>query len=230
MNVNDTDPLFLSRRQLLAAGVALGLGTVAEGTGMAWAAEGGVPEQGFRDLQGAVRVNGQPARVGQILQSGDMVETGDDGTATLVSGSDALLLRHKTMIVATVRTGGVADRAVEGLKLLQGGVLAVFGLHPAKIETSVAVMGIRGTGLYIEADPQGQTTYCCACYGAVDVTPEGSKTTKALAATHHQACKVQYAPTGARVSDETLLNHTDEELTRLESLVFRKPPFAPAKG
>ena len=55
------------------------------------------------------------------------------------------------------------------LRLLTGSLLSVFGERGANqalsVNTSTATIGIRGTGIYMEAEPD--LTYLCTCYGTV---------------------------------------------------------------
>ena len=57
---------------------------------------------------------------------------------------------------------------VSGIKLLTGKLLSVFpSRRPVQLTTRIASIGIRGTGVYLEADPE--QTYFCTCYGVADV-------------------------------------------------------------
>ena len=46
-------------------------------------------------------------------------------------------------------------------------MLAVFGKSKHQINTPTATIGIRGTGVYLEASPD--LTYFCNCYGITDI-------------------------------------------------------------
>jgi hypothetical protein len=68
------------------------------------------------------------------------------------------------------------------------------------------------------------SSYVCLCYGKVDLTANvKAAPTNLLEAIHHQAKAIQN--TGF-VDNAAMLNHTDDELIYLESLVGRKVPFA----
>ena len=92
--------------------------------------------------------------------------------------------------------------------------------------TKNATIGIRGTGVYMESDPE--QTYFCTCYGVADVSatndPESKET---VAAKHHD--KPLYIlgnePKGKNIRPAPFVNHTDQELMLIESLVGRVPPF-----
>lgn len=95
-----------------------------------------------------------------------------------------------------------------------------------QVRTSTATIGIRGTGYYLEADPE--QTYFCTCYGLTDVEanddPESRDT---VASKHHD--KPLYILKGEQggnnIRRAPFINHTDQELMLIETLVGRAPPF-----
>jgi hypothetical protein len=113
------------------------------------------------------------------------------------------------------------------LRLVTGKLLSVFGRGPRSITTPTGTIGIRGTGIYIEAE--AERTYVCTCYGVADLQasnmPEARET---VSTTHHDAPRYIYArgETPIKMIEQaSVINHTDAELTMLEALVGRKPPF-----
>jgi hypothetical protein len=94
------------------------------------------------------------------------------------------------------------------------------------LKTKTATVGIRGTGVYLEADPE--QTYFCTCYGVADVTAnEDPESKDTVVAKHHD--KPLYILAGAQrgrnIRPAPFINHTDQELMLVETLVGRKPPF-----
>ena len=88
------------------------------------------------------------------------------------------------------------------------------------------MLGVRGTGLYLEADEK--KTYLCTCYGTVDVHPAyDPKAIEQIKTYHHEKPRYIYAdPQKTGITTKgPMLNHTDAELMRLESMVGRKPLF-----
>ena len=186
--------------------------------------------QGIRKVAGDVRINGASAEKGSPVQPGDEVTTGADSMALFVVGTSAYLLRdHSRMFVGG--TGqSAAKKAARALRVLNGKMLAVFGRGKKRIITPTAVAGIRGSAVYVEAEPQ--RTYICTCYGDTDlraVTDPGQNeqfTTK-----YHEAPRYIYAQrTGGLIETAPVINHTDDELILLETLVGRKPPFVKPDG
>jgi hypothetical protein len=223
---NDSDD---PRREFLLTLLAAGL-LSATGSGRAWAASllgkrpGKLPPgQSFYDLDGDVRVNGKPAAPETVIGANDTVETGKGARAIFVVGQDAMLLREGSKLtLAGTREGSV----VQTLTLLAGKLLSVFGKTEHRVRTTTAVVGIRGTGVYVEADPE--QTYFCTCYGTVDMTAvrdPGSR--ERIVSEHHD--KPRYilakAAAGQALRPAPFINHTDPELALIEALVGRTVPF-----
>lgn len=177
---------------------------------------------GLLQVKGEVLVNGRPAQLGAALKPGDSVATAAGSSAVFVIGADAFLMREGSELLTA---GG---KAVAGsLRLVTGKLLSVFGRGSRRITTSTATIGIRGTGIYIEAE--AERSYVCTCYGVVDLQasnmPEARET---VSTTHHDAPRYIYAHGEMpikMIDIAPVINHTDVELVMLEALVGRKPPF-----
>ncbi len=179
---------------------------------------------GLHKLKGEVTVNGKPAREGQAIGPGDTVATGRGGEAIYVIGQDAFLQRENS----TVNFG--ADAARNLMRVVTGKILSVFGKGERTIQVSTATIGIRGTGCYIEDEGAGATarTYFCLCYGSVELTPGAAPQEKETYSTRHHD-KPMYIHNDMKMPKMMVpagvINHSDDELTLLENLVGRWPPF-----
>ena len=185
-------------------------------------AQGSKPP-GMYHLQGTVRVNGKPVRRGHIVSPGDEVQTAANSFAIFVVGKDAFMMRSSTK-VETSGSGAIADV----LRLVTGRMLSVFSPGARRVETSTATIGIRGTGVYLQAE--AKRTYICTCYGTVEVAPVGMpKMIEKITTEHHEQPRYIYAdrsmPEDKMMPKAPIINHTDAELILLESLAGRKPPF-----
>lgn len=209
---------FISR---LAAAGALGAGGLTGFISRALA-KGDMPvTQGIHQLKGTAAVNGRPAGVGTPVTARDRVSTGRDSMAVVVVKDDAFLVRADTTF-ELAESGGVLSRIL----IESGRVLSVFGRKPVVIKAANATIGIRGTGAYLEVDPA--KVYFCLCYGEADLDGPGMSSPKRIRTRHHESPFVitdrggimSAAPAG-------VVNHTDDELVMLESLVGREVPFAP---
>jgi hypothetical protein len=175
-------------------------------------------QQGVRSAKGEVKVNGKRVTVGGLIRPGDTIEVGKDAVAAFVVGEDAFLMRSNSH--ADLMGGGSVVAAVQ---LLTGALLSVFGGGEHRLSTATASIGIRGTGAYMEAEPQ--RTYFCLCYGTAEVGPSGSALKESYSTTHHESPKYIYGDGRKRaIVPASVSNHTDAELILLESLVGRTPP------
>ena len=151
-------------------------------------------------------------------QTGDVrsVELAPDGTHVVVS----LRIARKHRQTVTDRCQfWVARPAVTGA------LLSVFARRPHRIAGPIATIGIRGTGVYVEVAEDHD--YVCTCYGVTEIgTPDDPASTAVVEAGHHEARYVLAAGApGARIQPAPFKNHTDAELTLIESLVGRVPEF-----
>jgi len=215
------------RRTLLKALAAAGLFGPAGISGLIGnaLAKGNAPvAPGLHKLRGQVTVNSKPASEGQLIGPGDTVVTGPGSEAIYVIGQDAFLQREGS----TVSFG--ADVAQNLMRVLSGKILSVFGKGARTIRTSTATIGIRGTGCYIEDEGSGTAarTYFCLCYGGVELTPTAApQERESYSTTHHD--KPMYVYNDMKMPKMMVpagvINHSDDELKLLESLVGRWPPF-----
>lgn len=231
------------RRTLLKLFAALGLLGPAGISGLirnALAQDGKSLPSGLHKATGDVRVNGKPARVGTPIRSGDTVTTGAGSEAIYVIGQDAFLQRDNSNISFAT---DVANGGRQLMRVVTGKILSVFGKsnRGITIVTSTATAGIRGTGCYIEDEPgkvgndqtaadaaRNSKTYFCLCYGTVELIPDAAPSERmTYSTTRHEKPMVisKNMNMPATMAPATVINHTDIELTMLESLVGRKPPF-----
>ena len=180
------------------------------------------PPSGLIMLKGKVLVNGREAKSGTPVAPGDSVVTAPGGLAVFVVGKDAFLLRENSELLSS---GGNA--LIASLRLVTGKLLSVFGGGRRSITTATATIGIRGTGIYIEAE--AERTYVCTCYGVVDLQASNMPSARETVATrHHEAPRYVYAQGEMAIKMITaapVINHSDAELIMLEALVGREPPF-----
>lgn len=181
-------------------------------------AKGDIPP-GINQLDGTATVNGRAAHVGTPVSVGDRIATGRGSQAVIVIGGDAFLVRAKSAI----ETKGSAGVLME-LVIASGQVLSVFAKKPVAIKAANASIGIRGTGAYIEVNPD--SVYFCLCYGEALVEGPGMDSAKLVKTKHHEEPLLLRDDGGVmRVEPGPFLNHTDAELVMLEALVGREPPF-----
>jgi hypothetical protein len=210
-----------SRRRLLQQLTALGLlsGAGIPGLiGKALASGNYAVPQGMHKIKGEVRINGKPAREGQLVRPGDKVTTGPGGEAIYVIDKNAFLQRGDSV----VQFG--QDAAKEFFRVISGRILSVFEHGAKRLVVPTATIGIRGTACYIEAE--AKRVYFCLCYGSAEIAPVAAGGQVERIETRHHDHPVYIADKGMPVSAEgTAVNHTDDELIMLEWLNRRRPPF-----
>ena len=170
-------------------------------------------------VQGDVRVNGKPAKAGELVRGGDAVTTGRGALAVFSVGQDAFLVRENSRANFAGQ-----DLVLDAVRLVTGKLLRVFVTgHAVKMETPTAIIGIRGTGAYMEAE--AARTYFCLCYGSAEIASANGSMRDSYTTTHHESPRYIYND-GRRnaIVSAGVINHTDSELIMLESLVGRTPP------
>jgi len=214
----------ISRREWLsrtaAGGAALALGMVE----LRQALAADAVQKGVARVNGEATIAGRPARRGMEVKPDDVVATGRDGEVVFVVGRDAFLARSNSRI----ELSSAGRSLISGLRIVTGALLSVF--EPGggrRIQTATASIGIRGTGIYVEAERQ--RTYACTCYGEAELVPvDDPKEAETVRTTHHDQPRFIYAKgMPLMIERAPVINHTDAELILLESLVGRMVPFNP---
>jgi hypothetical protein len=174
-------------------------------------------------LAGRVTVNGNPVKKESRISAGDVVETGNNARIVFVVGADAYFVRENSRLELEGR-GFLAS----ALRVATGAVLSVFGQGQRLVRGPTSTIGIRGTGLYVEAEPD--LTYVCTCYGEVNIAAaDDPSISENIVSRHHDAPRYIVAAgagSGKRIRPAPFKNHTDIELMLLETLVGRTPPFS----
>jgi hypothetical protein len=157
-------------------------------------------ESGIRDRSGDVRITGQ------------RIATGADGRLLIVVGRDAMLVRRNSTL----------EVVANGFRLVTGAVLSVFSPGRSRqLTTPTATIGIRGTAVYLEAE-RGRT-YACTCYGEAELgsafDPSARETVRTKR--HEQPRYLMAKSAPQMLMQAPVVNHTDEELRRLEGLLGR---------
>ena len=215
--MNDTD-----RRKTLGKLLAtstLGFTGIGGTIGRVLAAGSAPIRPGIQQIIGHVTVNGKVAESGMLVGPGDTVVSEANSQAIYVIGQDAFLQRASSTVAFSGGNG------VEGLRILSGKLLSVFGRGNKRIETTTAVIGIRGTGCYIESEPR--RVYFCLCYGMAELKPNADPNhVERIETRHHDhPVYIHHDATMPMMADASVINHADAELELLERLVGRQPPF-----
>lgn len=174
---------------------------------------------GFRDLSGAVRVDGRPARADARLGSGARIVTPRGGHAVFTIDGIAAVLGPR----AGLELDGDGD-GVSVLRLVTGALMSVFRPdgRARAVVTPVATAGIRGTGVYAEARGHRES-YFCTCFGAIDLRAAGGSSER-VEAIHHSARRVRVdGDGGGRIIHAERTGHGDADVRRAAELVSVTP-------
>lgn len=216
------------RRLFLLKSLLLGLAVFSKGCASP------AIRQGIHQMDSTLQVDGHSVGPEAIIRPGNTVTTGVGGVTVLVMGQDAFLLGEKTSLffhprmTAMLETKTPADHiaGITGFTLNAGRILSVFGSGSKTLKLPSAVIGIRGTGIFLQVEPEQD--YMCLCYGLAEVRMNGDAPVSPILveAKHHDApC---FLSAGKPMRTAPMLHHTDEELFMLEALVDRQPPFGPS--
>jgi len=173
-------------------------------------------------LEGSATVNGAAATLDTNIAPGDTVETGSAARLIFVDRGNAHILRENSRV-----TLPAAEDSANVLRVVTGVLLSVFGRRKRRLVTAAATIGIRGTGVYIESNPE--ESYICTCYGTAELIPYESTTVEeTVVSEHHDEPRyaIRGGGDGKRFRRAPFKNHTDLELALIEGLVGRTPPFS----
>ena len=222
------------RRQFLVKALTMGLfATTASGLAAPVWAMGKIPNvippgKSIFDIKGKVTVNNVPATLDTFIKPGDVVQTGSNSHVVFAVSKDAFILRDNSSMEIT------GSEVINTIRVFSGKMLSVFGKradnNKLSLHSATATIGIRGTGVYMEAEPD--RTYLCVCYGTTDIVSSVDKNvSERLTTTHHDAPRYILAKeaAGGLIHPAPMINHTDMELELIEELVGRKTPFGIAE-
>ncbi|MBF0462274.1 MAG: hypothetical protein HQL87_12860 [Magnetococcales bacterium] len=185
--------------------------------------------QGVHRMDGELLVDGQPVGPEAIIRPGDTVVTGSGGQTVLVMEENAFLLGEQTTVTfhadpdpPVAQTAARHVSGLTGFSLQRGRILSVFGPGPKLLKVPSAVIGIRGTGIFLQVEPAQD--YVCLCYGEAEIRMNADLAVSEVIHTRHHESP-RFLSGDGTIRKAPMLHHTDEELFMLEALVNRRPPF-----
>lgn len=186
-------------------------------------------------MKSQVKINGVVATKETVITANDKIETGDRNYIIFVVGKDAFILRSNSQLSLSAnddieKKSNITNSIVNSLRLITGKLLSVFGRSKHQITTPTPTIGIRGTGVYVEAE--ADESYVCTCYGTTVITATNDPySVETIASLHHDAHGYITASRsdGQLIRPAPVKNHDDIELLLIEELVGRQLAF-PAPG
>jgi FecR protein len=185
------------------------------------------PGRSIYSLSGTVMVNGTKATLETLVRPGDTIETGKNSEIIFVVSDQSMILRSEShLVIEGEGEGSFKSWVISGMRMLTGKMLTVSRNRNLQVHTAVATIGIRGTGWYVESDPE--QTYFCTCYGESTVAANHDLENKETVVSEHHDRPLyilgESAP-GRGIRNAPFINHTDQELILIETLVGRTVPF-----
>ena len=181
-------------------------------------------DRSIHKLEGEVLVNGRRANKNTRIYAGDTVRTGSNSRIVFAVGGDSFILRSESEL----EIDG-ASFFITSLRILSGRLLSVFARRQPterlSLNASTATIGIRGSGVYLEVDPE--LTYVCTCYGeiALSANQDPNDSELIVSKNHDQPRYIaSTARQGSRIRSAPVINHSNEELELLEAIVGRETP------
>jgi hypothetical protein len=212
-NRTESEVLWFQRRQTLQAAAAW----VAAG---GWNAAFAQQKTNIVDMTGDVMVNNSRLGRDDMVQSGDVIETGPRSQLIFVVGNASFHVRQNSRMVID---RGDSLNVVSILRLLTGAVVSVWGKGiNRRIVTPTVTAGIRGTGVYTEVfAEENNRSYFCNCYGTVDLSTTQAKATSV--AEYHESFWAEPQENGeVQLRSGLAVNHTDEEVEFLARLINQR--------
>ncbi|MEJ2544338.1 MAG: FecR domain-containing protein [Calditrichaceae bacterium] len=155
---------------------------------------------------GEVNIDGQPAKIGEIVNNGSIITTGVNSVAEIKFG------KHSgTQIRENSRVKVKLDQEKWDVIAYQGAVLNV--IEPGsnfKLRGPSSVIAIRGTIFYVHSYDDS-TQYICTCNGIIDIE-DNQQVNKTVAASHHEGYNVVKSDTGQTFTSESMKEHSDLEI------------------
>jgi hypothetical protein len=171
-----------------------------------------------RDLIGDVTLNGLPVTRQTALQPGQTLATGSDGNVRFTIANDAFFLRPNSRL--RLEATRPSEPFIDFFRLVTGALGATFerGMRRSVVTPS-STIGIRGTGVYIEA--ASEWTYACTCFGTTELSSSLNERI-AVPAFNHEARLIRPS---VPIERAPMAHHTSEEIAALEAMVGRPNPF-----
>jgi hypothetical protein len=187
-----------------------------------------LPEQSIYRINGSVTVNGVEATLQTRIGPSDTIQTAADSEIIFVVGGNAMILGQDGHLVMEAKSEILvtASDQISALMLTSGHLLSVSRSQGLSIETPLAKIGLQGTGVYLESDPD--MTYFCTCYGKTTIESKFDPlSVDTVVSKHHDRPLYITAneDAGKNIRKASFKNHTDQELMLIESLVGRSTPF-----
>jgi len=178
----------------------------------AFAADEGV----IYDFKSPVLINGKLANKNSPVTFGDEIITGSRGRIGLRLAGNVYRVGNRSHLTLPKTEKNFT------LNFFFGSVLAVFRSDtPKTIRTHTSVLGVRGTGLYLNVD--SEQTFLCTCYGDIEFKDkENEENVRHIHGEYHNIVVLNHQTRA--FSSQAMKGHKTSDLFELEALANRTPP------
>ena len=197
------------------------------GSGVGEAA-GIAPARGVIEyVEGEVFLDSAAAQVGDVIENGSTIRTGDDGVCEIVIGAKNIIrVLEGTQAVIDLDPQNPTVNLQSGAAAAVLNTLQVLGRRRTlNFTTSSTVAGVRGTALFIRVE-EGGSTYVCTCYGTLRLNAGSATDALDVSSSHHAAYRfTRNDHGGMSVVRAGLLYHDDKAMEALADRIGVRIPW-----
>ncbi len=179
-------------------------------------------------LEGNVSMNGETLSIGDTVDPGATLTTGEDSYCEIVfGGKNVFRILESTVAVIDLGKGRGAIQVDRGtMAFLLTRLSALDAEEPEfLVDTPSAAFGVRGTAFFIAVE-SAVSSYVCACNGSLHVEDAAGGNIQELTGYHHKALRIKKAGDGSfEFSDPGLLYHDDDDMNNLAHSIDETIPW-----
>jgi ferric-dicitrate binding protein FerR (iron transport regulator) len=170
-------------------------------------------------VEGKVTLNERQINTGERVPAKSLIVTGPGAECEITFAQKNIIRINENTTVSVDFSQPVKD-----LDLRQGSIASVLNnldklgnADSFSVRTNVAVMGVRGTVIFVHADKD--RTYICDCNGTVYLRDADNKNQQTVEAAHHKASVFTKQNGKVVVRPGAMEYHTDEDMQNLAAKI-----------
>ncbi len=179
-------------------------------------------------LEGNVSMDGESLAIGDTVDPGSTLTTGEDSYCEVVfGGKNVFRILESTVAVIDLERGRGNIRVDRGsMAFLLKRLSALDAEEPEfLVDTPSAAFGVRGTAFFVALESPA-SSYVCACNGSLQVEDAAGGNIQELTGYHHKALRIKKTGDGTfEFSAPGLLYHDDEDMNNLAKSIDETIPW-----